>query len=196
MKKCRRNWALTLGALIFSLLPLSASGGPIPIDGTNFTADPAGAVTFNPDGSATLGEDDFSGFTLLTNAPPNEPQVIDAPFRTILAFSYEFMFGPADADDVFIAVLLESGLAIGAPYEVFIDAPGSGDVAFDLEPLASTSELGIEFSLMSGDFEAGSTVRIANLLTYQVPVPTSFLLLVGGLLGLGAMGLRGYQGAV
>ena len=110
---------LLLGAFCLALLPLGAGATEIPVDDTNFDADPPGEVTFNPDGSATMTEDDFFGIALLFNAPASNPEVIEALPNTVLSFSYDFTIGPADTGDIFRAVLLESGLA--TPFELVVD---------------------------------------------------------------------------
>ena len=173
----------SLAIICLGLISLRAGAGVIPIDPTNFDADPADKVMFHPDGSATMEEDDFFGSTLLTNAPPTNPEVIVALPKTILSFHYDFNYGTSDEGDYFSAVLLESGVATG--YEVFIDIAGSGVVEFDLDALGLTNipELGIEFTLASDDFEYGSTVLISNLQT-RVPLPATLLLLGSGLFGL------------
>jgi len=178
----------SLGSLFISLLPLRATATSIPIDPATFTDDPAGLVTFNPDGSALIAEDFVTGFTLLTNAPPNEPEVIFAAPGRSLIFDYDFQYGVFDADDSFFVSLLESGIPLGTPYEFLIAAEGVGQGSFDLSGLAGVSQLGIEFTLISGDFEDGSTLLISNLQT--VPVPATVLLLMVGLLGIGASGRR------
>lgn len=178
----RKTWALCAGAFCLALLCLGASATEIPIDSTNFDANPSDKVTFHPDGSATIMEDPFLGTTLLTNAPPVNPEVIIALPNTILSFNYDLTFGAFDTGDVFSAVLLESGVA--TPFELIVSMPGSGLLEFDLEALGLTgvSELGIEFALESNfDFESGSTIFVSNLQTRQVPLPGSLLLMSAGL---------------
>ena len=194
MKARHTNRLLTLGALVFSLLPQAVNAGPIPIDATNFTGDPAGKITFHPGGSATLAEDDFLGSTLLTNAPPFEPEVIIAAPGTFLSFDYDFTIGGSDFDDLFNVELLDTGLAIGSPFSFSTMAAGTGHVEWDLGALVGTSPLGIEFSLISGDFEFGSTVLVSNLRTFQAPLPATALLLLAGLLGMRVAGSHRLHG--
>jgi len=182
---------VVLGSLAVAAAPLTAVAGSIPIDATNFSLGPDAVVTFNPDGSALLAEDPNFGLSQIFNDPAGgDPLVIEALPGGFLSFDYDFQYGALDTDDSFTAVLLDSGVAIGSPYEFFIDAPGAGQVVFDLSGLVGTADLGIDFSLTSGDFDFESTILLSNLRTFQVPVPATALLLVVGLIGVGVNGRR------
>ena len=185
MTRGKNPFVLTLCFMATALAPLAATAGPIPIDASNFTLAPDAVVTFNPDGSALLGEEPVLGLSQITNIPPTDPLVIEALPGGFLGFDFDFVYGTLDTLDEFSAVLLQDGVAIGAPYELFTTAAGlDQDVIFDLSGLIGTANLGIEFSLSSFDGEVGSTVPIYNLRTFQVPLPTTLLLLGTGLLGM------------
>lgn len=171
-----------LGLIALSTIPMSACrAGVIAIDGVNFSADPASQVNFGSDGSSTLFEDYFLGSTLLTNAPPNEPETIFAGDGKRLSFRYSFAIGTFDSDDLFSAVLLQGGLAIGPAFEFWTGDAGAGIIAFDLSDLAGLSNVGLEFSLVSGfDGVFGSEVVVSDLRLETIPAaPTLFFVLIG-----------------
>jgi len=60
---------------------------------------------------------------------------------------------------------------------------GIGLVEFNLEPFIGSNDIGIEFTLGSGDFEYGSQVRISDL-KLTIPESAPLLLFLIGLLGM------------
>lgn len=193
--KRRSSWSL-VGRIAFGVLMISQAlpglAGPIPIDAAGFMADPASHVEFGMDGSATIFEDDFFGSTLLTNAPPSDSEVLVASVGEQLSFNYNFAIGTFDTDDLFIAVLLQDGLALGSEFEFSTDQAGTADVRFDLTDLAGLANIGIEFSLVSGlDGVYGSQVVISDLRVAPIPVASTLLLFAAGLFGLRRTGISG-----
>lgn len=178
-----RHSAIPLAAWLLIAAPANTAAAVIPLDDTHFMATPPERVVFNADGSATLTEDAAFGSTLLTHAPPNQPEVIAALPGTMLSFHYDLVLGASDSGDILVAGLLESGVA--TLIEQIVDQPGRGILTFDLDALGLTgvTELGIELALLSGDLVYGSSVTIADLQT-RIPLPPTPLLAAAGLLAI------------
>lgn len=174
-----------------SLLAVSGSAHAVLIDLNEFFADPT--VTVSADGTHALFEESpsLSGVILSNDPSLGDLEVIVAGTGVFLEFDYIFTES-ALGDDEFGAWIIDpgSGFSLGAPFEFFSDASGSGTVSFDLSSLAGTTGLGFQFQLSSlpGDANFDSTLEINNLrLVTVVPEPST--LIMGGI-GIGLLAAR------
>jgi len=176
---------LCIAALLFSA---GAHASLIPIDLNDFYADPT--VTVAADGSSAYFEED-SGLAevLLSNDPGlGDPNVIVPGSGVYLVFEYDFAEALGENDE-FGAFLIDAatGLSVGAGYEFFVQASGSGTGDIDISALVGYT-LGLHFQLakLSGDIGSLSTATVSNvrLEIQTASAPATLVLLAAGLIGL------------
>ena len=157
-----------LSSIATIALSTESRGEVIPIDLTNFFADPS--VTVSPDGfSAVLNEDAEIAPVILSNDPSagdpglGDPAIIFGGPIAVLSFDYDFREAQGENDEFLAFVLNAQGDSAGAGFEFFAQDPSAGTAMFDIMPLAAEQELGLQFQLGSFDTTFGSSVSISNV---------------------------------
>lgn len=186
------NLVLVSSVLAFGLIS-STDAAAATIDLNDFF--PSSGVTIAADGlSATLEEDAFFSVVFLSNDPGlGDPNVILPSANSNLTFDWTFSTGSVDDDqDEFgFGVVDKFGALVGTS-SFFTTSAGAGSASVSLAPFVG-STIGFQFQLAAlfADTDLDASAMISNVQIVEqigvVPLPASAVLLLGGIVGLGAM---------
>lgn len=174
-------------AVAFCAFPLLSFGDVVLIDFTDFTADPASAVSavsYGPGtNSVTISEDPDYVSIWLYNDALNVPTG-----STTIWFDYDFVETAGGNDELYAWLYDPVTFALYNSYEVFIDSTSSGKVTWDITGESFVGgTVGMEFQLNSLPFPNDLTTD--SWVTITAPIPEASTLILFGSGGLSLLGL-------
>ena len=153
-----------------AVMSTAAFAVPVQVDLSKFTAF-GSAITVASDGSSALLSEDPAQFAVFLFNDPSMggPDLITPSSDTFLLFDYGFDEASGN-DDIFQAYLYEVGNYPSLPtFEV--TTSNYGTVALELTDYLGKT-LGLDFVLVSNDFDLGSSVTVSNVrLEQRSPTP-------------------------